>query len=67
MVEKVRPQATTIPMEFHISAPSPLSTASGIIPSTVVKVVIKIGRRRERPPATTASLMVMPRSTHKLV
>ena len=39
-VETVSPQHTVIPSERHISEPSPLPTASGTMPSTVVSVVI---------------------------
>src|SRR5574344_1256185 len=66
-VETDKPQATVIPNEFHISAPSPLPTAKGIIPKTVVSVVIKMGRRRDFPAVTTASRTDMPRSRHRIV
>ena len=54
-VENESPHATDIPSEFHISEPTPVPTAIGTIPSTVVIVVIKIGRIRERPALTAAS------------
>lgn len=66
-VENERPQATDIPREFHISEPTPLPTAIGIIPSTVVIVVIKIGRRRLLPAITTASRIDIPRSRQRIV
>ena len=53
-VENDNPHATDIPRARHISEPSPLPTAIGIIPMTVVRVVIRIGRRRERPEITMA-------------
>ncbi len=42
-VDTVKPQATVTPKAFHISAPSPRPMANGIIPKTVVRVVIKMG------------------------
>ena len=45
-VETLRPQATVVPRPRHISEPSPRPRAMGSIPSTVVSVVIRMGRRR---------------------
>ena len=56
-VDTESPQATVIPIEFHISAPSPVPIAIGIIPNTVVNVVINTGRRRDLPAVTTALMM----------
>ena len=46
-VDTESPHATVIPIERHISEPSPVPTAIGIIPNTVVRVVINTGRRRD--------------------
>ena len=66
-VDTERPQATVIPIERHISEPSPVPTAIGIIPKTVVNVVINTGRRRDFPAVTTDVIIPMPRSRHKIV
>ena len=66
-VDTERPQATVIPIERHISEPSPVPTAIGIIPKTVVNVVINTGRRRDLPAVTTDVIIPMPRSRHKIV
>ena len=66
-VDTVKPQATVIPKPFHISAHSPRPIAIGIIPNTVVKVVIRIGRRRERAAFTVASFTSTPRSSKRVV
>ena len=66
-VETVSPQHTVIPNERHISEPSPLPIASGIIPNTVVSVVIRIGRRRLPAAVTDASITLMPLSRIRIV
>jgi len=66
-VEIDRPQQTVTPREFHISDPSPLPSAIGSIPSTVVRVVMRIGRRRLRAAVTEASATLMPRSRQRMV
>ncbi len=45
-MEKLRPQTITNASGCSISEPSPRPSARGVIPSTVVSVVIRIGRRR---------------------
>lgn len=52
-VETESPHATVIPIGRHISEPSPVPIAIGIIPKTVVSVVINTGRKRERPACMT--------------
>ena len=59
------PQATVIPMACHISEPSPMPSAMGSIPRTVVIVVMSTGRRRDLPEVTTAREMIIPRSRHR--
>ena len=66
-VDTESPHATVIPIERHISAPSPVPIAIGIIPSTVVRVVINTGRRRDLPAATAAVRILIPRSRHRIV
>ena len=48
-VEEVRPNITVSAIGVRISAPSPSPKAIGIKPSTVVAVVIRIGRNRIAP------------------
>ena len=51
----MRPAITTIAIGWRSSAPSPSPSASGTRPSTVVPVVIAIGRSRMRAPSMSAS------------
>jgi hypothetical protein len=53
-VETVRPSITTRAMGAWTSPPSPWPSAIGIIASTVVSVVMRIGRSRVRPACSTA-------------
>ena len=66
-VETERPQHTVTPRERHISEPSPVPMAIGSIPSTVVRVVMRIGRRRLRAAVVDASRTFMPRSRRSMV
>ena len=52
-VDTVRPPITAIAIGLHISEPCPPAIAIGIIPRTVVAVVINTGRRRLLPAVTT--------------
>ena len=66
-VEIDRPQATVIPRPLHISEPSPVPQAIGSMPRTVVRVVMRIGRRRLRAAVTEESRTLIPRSWHRIV
>lgn len=66
-VDTESPHATVIPIDLHISEPSPKPIAIGIIPNTVVNVVINTGRKRDFPAMTTASKTLFPRSRHSLI
>ncbi len=46
IVENESPPITVTPMGFQVSEPSPPASARGIIPKSVVNVVIKTGRKR---------------------
>ena len=54
-VEMLKPQATVVPRPFHISEPSPRPSAMGSMPRTVVRVVMRMGRRRALAASTDAS------------
>ena len=56
-VEENNPPTITWPIGAYISEPSPVATAIGISPKSVVKVVIKIGRKREDAPSKMHSLV----------
>ena len=60
IVELISPATTVIAMGVRISAPSPKPSAIGNRPSTVVDVVIKIGRNRTSPACTIASSLDEP-------
>ena len=64
-VEIESPQATVIPIDCHISEPSPIPRAIGTIPRTVVAVVMSTGRRRDLPEVVTALATPIPRSRHR--
>ena len=66
-VETERPQATVVPRPFHISEPSPRPNAMGSIPSTVVRVVIRMGRIRALAAVMEASRTLYPRSCKRMV
>ncbi len=51
----------------RISAPSPKPSAIGVSARTVVRVVIRIGRSRIRPPATIASVFAIPSRRSRLM
>src|SRR5690606_13601616 len=61
-VAMVRPPMTAIASGARRSAPRPMPSAIGSRPSTVVTVVIRIGRRRARPASRIASRVGTPRS-----
>ena len=54
------------PMLKRLLAPAPDAITRGQTPSTVAKVVIRIGRRRNDAASTTASLRSMPCSASLL-
>ena len=54
------PKIMTMPMGWSISLPSPLPAAMGIRASTVVMVVIRMGRTRRGQAARMASSFSMP-------
>ena len=66
-VEVSRPQITATAIGVRISAPSPRPSAIGNRPSTVVAVVIKIGRSRTQPAWMMASFSANPRLRSVLV
>ena len=66
-VETVRPPMTTSPMVVHISLPSEVEVAMGIMPRMVVKAVMRTGRIRLWPLRAMASLRVIPLSRMRLV
>jgi len=49
MVANIIPPTTVTPMAIRLSAPAPapVATAIGKMPKTVLKLVIKIGRKRD--------------------
>ncbi len=53
---------TAIAIGARTSAPAPLASASGRKPNRVLRVVMMIGRRRERAPSTSASRLATPAS-----
>ena len=52
------PKATAVPIAWRISAPGPTAITSGMTPKMKAKLVIRIGRRRERAAWTAASIRV---------
>ena len=60
-VENVSPLAMVMASGCNSSEPSPRPSASGSIPTTVVSVVIRIGRRRRRPASMSAWSTALPR------
>jgi hypothetical protein len=70
MVNKVpsdMPPTITQPICCRLSDPAPCASASGIAPSTIAPVVMRIGRKRCDAPLTTAAVMSMPCSRSWLV
>src|SRR5208337_3765264 len=65
-VERVSPPITARARGFCNSAPEPRPTARGINPKSVQRVVIRIGRTRIFPAATSASRRGIPCSSHNL-
>ena len=59
-VEVMRPPMMTHAIELRVSEPAVSARAVGSMPTIMVKVVMKIGRRRARPAAMTASFAAMP-------
>ena len=57
------PKATAVPIAWRISAPGPTAITSGMTPKMKAKLVIRIGRRRERAAWTAASNGSMPCSS----
>ena len=57
------PNATAVPIAWRISAPGPTAITSGMTPKMKAKLVIRIGRRRERAAWTAASNGFMPCSS----
>jgi len=59
-VEKINPPITAIPIETLLSEPAPRANAIGRIPSTVERLVIRIGLKREIAALITASVFSSP-------
>ena len=53
-VENASPEITVMAIGVRISAPSPNPSAIGMRPSTVVNVVMRIGRSRTLPATSSA-------------
>ena len=66
MVENTMPPITAIAIGERISAPSPQPSAIGTSPSTLLSIVIRIGRSRTSPATFSASRFEYP-SVAKLV
>ena len=66
-VEITMPKIITMPMGWSISLPSPVPTAMGIRASTVVRVVIRMGRTRRGQAARIASFFSMPLARRMLI
>ena len=66
-VEITMPLIITTPMGWSISLPSPVPTAMGIKASTVVRVVIIMGRTRRGQASMIASSFSWPRSRRMLM
>lgn len=60
-IENVNPDTIVIASGCNISAPSPIPKASGDMPTTVVKVVMSIGRNLNRAASIIASFWLIPR------
>ena len=56
------PPTTAVPMAMRWLQPSPVAKASGINPSTVEALVIRIGRRRCRAASLMACILSSPAS-----
>lgn len=54
------PPMMTHDMELRVSEPAVTASAVGSMPTIMVKVVMRIGRRRSRPASITASFALMP-------
>ena len=54
------PAKTAIPREILLAAPAPVEITSGNVHKIKAKEVIKIGRKRTRPPSRAASVMDLP-------
>ena len=54
------PPTMTQPICCRLSAPAPVANASGIAPSTIAPVVIRIGRSRRLAASTTAVIASLP-------
>ena len=59
-VDVRRPPMMTQAMELRTSAPAVRERAVGSIPTIIVKVVIRIGRRRSFPASRTAAAAGIP-------
>ena len=59
-MEVVKPPIIAIPIGWRTSAPAPIPKASGIVPATEAREVIKIGRRRDTPASSKASRRDLP-------
>lgn len=54
------PPMMTHDMELRVSEPAVTASAVGSMPTIMVKVVMRIGRRRSRPASITASFALIP-------
>ncbi len=66
-VELVSPPTTAMPMGCTIPALPVVAKHMGSIPSIVVSVVIRTGRKRLEPASRQASFIFMPRSRSRFV
>lgn len=66
-VALVRPPITVMARGPCTSAPSPMPSARGTSPSTVVAVVMRMGRIRRRPALRTAASRSSPSSRRRLI
>lgn len=49
------PANTAIPKEIRLAAPAPVEITKGSVPKMNAKEVIRMGRKRTRPPSRAAS------------
>ena len=61
-VPRLMPPTMTQPICWRLSAPAPVASASGMAPSTMAPVVMRMGRRRSVAASVTASTLLLPAS-----